>query len=106
MFRRMPNEPPVLIGPAIVHHHMRAIASEVYKLHPVRNKAALARWSCHSLRIGACVLLHVLGYSHIKIKWLLRWKSDCFMEYLRNLSVLADEQATALDLGAKMPNFF
>jgi hypothetical protein len=84
---------------------MRAAASAVYNLHPIKDKDTLALWSSHSLRVGACVILHVLGFTGPQIKFILRWKSDCFMEYLRNLGVLSMQQNAAMADIETMPNF-
>jgi hypothetical protein len=41
-----------------------------------------------------------------QIKWLLRWRSDAFMVYLRNLAVTANQQVLAFNkAGATMPQF-
>jgi hypothetical protein len=88
-----------------VERAMRQTASKVYKLDPIRDRDALQRWSCHSLRVGACVILHSLGFSETQIKFLLRWRSNAFMTYLRNLAVLAEKQTQALDAAGTMPNF-
>jgi hypothetical protein len=76
---------------------MRWLAAKVYKLDPVKHKDELQRWSCHSFRVGACVLLHEQGFTGEQIKFLLRWRSDAFMTYLRNSTILADQQVRALD---------
>ena len=39
------------------------------------------------------------------IKWLLRWLSDAFMAYLRNIAILATRHTRALDKAAAMPNY-
>ena len=83
---------------------MRGLAARCYHLDPVADKAALQRWSSHSLRVGACVLLHSMGFPPQDIKWLLRWLSDAFMAYLRNTAVLATRQHRALDAAASMPH--
>ena len=84
---------------------IRVIAAVTYNLSPRTNRTELMRWSAHSLRVGACVLLHAFGYSTTQIKWLLRWRSDAFMVYLRNISMLADAHHQTLDQAAAMPNF-
>ena len=89
-----------------ISEFMRAIASELYDLHPVKEAALLRKWSSHSLRIGACNILHAMGFSPLDIQWLLRWKSNAFMAYLRNLSGLATRQHVALDKAAEMPHLF
>jgi hypothetical protein len=84
---------------------MHEAACAVYNLHPIRDKATLKLWSSHSLRVGACVILHALGFSGPQIKFLLRWASDCFMEYLRNLGALSTLQNAAMADIETMPNF-
>jgi hypothetical protein len=70
---------------------------KVYKLHPIKQKAEIARWSCHSFRVGTCCLLHGQGFTGEQIMFILRWRSDTFMVYLRNNLNLARQQAHALD---------
>jgi hypothetical protein len=94
-----------LITSSDICTQMRKAAQEVYNLHPVKDKAVLQLWSAHSLRVGACVILHSVGFSAAQIKFLLRWKSDSFMEYLRNLGVLSRQQNQAIADAATMPNF-
>jgi hypothetical protein len=92
------TEPKVLlITDTKVATAMRWLASKVYKLDPIKKKAELMRWSCHSFRVGACNLLHSQGFTGEQIKFILRWNSDAFMTYLRNSLVLADQQTIALD---------
>lgn len=95
-----------LITASDIEDFMRPIAATVYGLHPTKDKAALQKWSAHSLRVGACVLLHVMGFSTLDIQWLLRWRSTAFMAYLRNLAGLADRQHQAVDRASAMPNLF
>jgi hypothetical protein len=40
-----------------------------------------------------------------KIKHRLRWRSDAFMKYLRNLAVDARSQNQAMDAAASIANF-
>jgi hypothetical protein len=44
-------------------------------------------------------------FSSTDIKFLLRWKSEAFMAYLRNLSFLSRRHADAIDRAAAIPNF-
>ena len=69
-----------------VEKSLRTIAAKVYS---ISSKSELQRYSCHSLRVGACVLLHSSGADALTIKFRLRWRSDSFMEYLRNTPKLA-----------------
>ena len=85
---------------------MRRVAAQVYHLHPGKHAKELQRWSTHSFRVGACILLHGMDFTPTQIKFLLRWKSDAFMVYLRNTAVLARQQHRAMDAAAAMPNFF
>ena len=84
---------------------MRAVAAKLYKLDPVKDRDALQRWSAHSLRVGACVILHSLGFTEAQIKFLLRWRSNAFMDYLRNVAILAQKQMQAIDQAGAMPHF-
>jgi hypothetical protein len=84
---------------------MRRLACEVYHLHPVQHVKELSKWSSHSLRVGACVALHSMGFSPLDIQWLLRWRSTAFMAYLRNAAILAVKQYQALDKYAEQPFF-
>ena len=95
-----------LITPGVVEDNMRLVAARVHDFDPVKDHADLMKWSCHSLRIGACVLLHSMGYNREQLMWLLRWQSDAFLAYLRNLAGLADRHSMALDKAAGMPAFF
>ena len=81
-----------------IETYMRHIACEVYGFH-------LQRFSAHSLRVGACVLLHASGFTPSQIQWLGRWKTDAFKVYLRNVASLADQHNQALDHATAMPNF-
>ena len=82
---------------------MRRAASHVYKI-DFTAPAVSDRWSSHSLRVGACVMLHSLNFSASQIKFLCRWKSDAFMAYLRNVAVLSQQQNQAVNLLDHMPN--
>jgi hypothetical protein len=86
-----------------IEHFMRRLAAQVYHLHPIRDAKDLGRWSSHSLRVGACVALHAMGFSPLDIQWILRWRSTAFMVYLRNVAILAIRQYQALDKAAELP---
>jgi hypothetical protein len=95
-----------LITSDLVERVMRDLAATVYHLDPVKDKEALQKWSCHSLRVGACVILHGMGFTSTQIQFMLRWKSNAFMMYLRNLAVLSQGQNAAFDEAAAMPHFY
>jgi hypothetical protein len=84
---------------------MRRVAARVYNLDPKKDAKHLHKWSAHSLRVGACVILHSLGMSPTQIKFLLRWRSDAFMVYLRNTAILANSQNALFNEADAMPNF-
>ena len=69
-----------------VQSSLRAIAKRIYTL---TDQTHINKYSCHSIRVGACVLLHSSGADTLTIKFRLRWRSDSFMEYLRNTPRLA-----------------
>ena len=93
-----------LITSEIIEAVMRNVVSLECGLDPVDDAEALQRWGSHSLRVGACVSLHAMGFSPLDIKWLLRWRSDAFMAYLRNIAILADRHNRALDRLDGMPH--
>jgi hypothetical protein len=86
-----------------VNFVFRLAATQVYTLDPSADKALLDRWSSHSLRVDACVILHAMGFTNTQIMWLLRWKSNVFMTYLRNVAVLAHNQNIAFSEVEAMP---
>jgi hypothetical protein len=65
-----------------INHTHRDAAHTVYN---ITDTDELARFSSHSFRVGATAALHAAGISQMDIKYALRWKSDTFYTYLRNL---------------------
>ena len=76
---------PKLITTKVIEEHLRHLASVVYNLDPKNptHEEILKKWTSHSYRIGATVILHELGYDFVTIQFLLRWRSDSFKDYLR-----------------------
>ena len=75
-----------------------------------KNKAQLALLlSSHSLRAGACSTTlyscNSQGFTEMEIKYLLRWKSNTFMTYLRNLAVTSRRHNIAMNDANEIPNF-
>ena len=93
-----------LITATDIEFFIRRLAVEVYHLHPVRDIEHIRRWGTHSLRVGACVALHAMGFSALDIQWILRWRSLAFMTYLRNVALLANRQVRALDRALALPH--
>ena len=73
--------------------YLRACAARVYSY---IDKADLEKYTLHSIRVGACVLLYELNKSAAFIKDRLRWRSDSFMDYLRDTPRIAALHAACL----------
>ncbi len=65
---------------------MQFLAKTVYN---ITDPDDLARFTCDSIKVGACVLLHETGKTPDFIKARLRWYSDAYQMYLRNTPKLA-----------------
>ena len=72
---------------------LQEAASKVYN---IKCKKELARFTSHSIRVGACVFLHSQNISAEDIKFRLRWRSDSFRMYLRNIIQLAERHRDAI----------
>ena len=92
-----------LVNSTDIETFMRRLAMAVHKLHPDHDAEEIRRWSSHSLRVGACVTLHAMGFSPLDIQWILRWRSMAFMVYLRNVALLARRHVQALNKAAAHP---
>ena len=73
--------------------HFRAAARAA---RPSISKDDEQRYSAHSLRVWACVLLDEAGKSPDYIKKHLRWMGDSFRMYLRDTHVIQDQHREAL----------
>ena len=93
------------ITTADIEQVIRRAAATLYNLDPAKHRAQLALWSSHSLRVGACTILYSQGFSKMEIKYLLRWKSNAFMTYLRNLAVTSRRHTIAMNETSAVPNF-
>lgn len=85
-----------LINAQQIETNMREVAIAVLNLDPVKDAEGIKKFSAHSLRVGACQALYARGFSAYEIKHLLRWRSDAFMQYLRDIAWVARRQADAL----------
>lgn len=92
VFRR--KRQTVLLSSTSITACLRDLAKSVYN---ITDKAELKRYSCHSIRVGACVQLHVAGMTTDFIKKALRWRSDAFQMYLRNVGALAAQRNKAIN---------
>ena len=100
-----PDCPVLNITTDDVERSLRAAASKLFGLDPVLNRKELQLWSSHSFRVGACTTLYSNGFNEMEIKFLLRWKSNAFMTYLRNLAVTSRHHNAAMNDISVMPNF-
>jgi hypothetical protein len=91
----------------IIEEIMRDVAANVCNINPLTaaGRKRLQRWSSHSIRVGACVILYACGFTPTHIQFMLRWKSMAFMVCLRNLTFLCAQQNISIDRVADMPNF-
>ena len=77
--------------------HIKSLLQEAAReVHHIKDKDDLAKFSAHSIRVGACVLLHAQNISTEDIKFRLRWRSDSFRMYLRNIVQLAERHKNAI----------
>ena len=68
----------------------------VKSIHPKMSKAKLSRYSAHSLRVWACVLLDKAGMSPEFIVACLCWMGNSFRMYLRNTGIIQDKHRDIL----------
>jgi hypothetical protein len=61
---------------------LQSAAKTVYN---ITIQEELSRFTSHSIRVGACITLHMAAIDPLDIKHALRWKSDSFLTYLQNL---------------------
>ena len=83
---REPNGKICLIDNTHVEKFLQYLAKIVYD---IVDPAELRKFTCHSIRVGACVVLHENNCSGPFIKLRLRWRSEAFLVYLRNTIKLA-----------------
>lgn len=62
---------------------LEAMAKKAYNV--VNLKDAGLRYTGHSFRVGAAVQMHCNGATEVEIKQRLRWASDVYQLYLRNM---------------------
>ena len=72
---------------------LREAASEVYN---ITDPKELKKFTAHSSRVGACVILHAAGKDPEYIKYRLRWRSDSWKVYMCNVTALAVQHLQVL----------
>ena len=72
--------------------HIKSLLQEAAGIeYNIKCKKELSAFTSHSVRVGACVLLHAQNTSAEDIKFRLRWRYDTFRTYLRNILPLAED---------------
>lgn len=82
-----------LIAVCAIQEQLQALAATVYKLKAAKD---MRRYSAHSLRVGTCIQLHMVGKIDRFIQHTLCWKSAVFHVYLRNVAALAIQHNEAM----------
>ena len=67
------------------------------QVYNINKQNELVRFTTHSLRVGACVLLHEACQTPDFIKARLRWRSDAYLMYLHNTPKLANLHNAAIN---------
>ena len=81
---------------------MQDLAKTVYN---ITAKAELKKWSCHSLRVGACCILWAKGHSGEFIQRALRWKGETWKDYVRDLLVQSNQHNATMNDVWNLPTF-
>ena len=84
----------------VVKTLLRELAIKTYNL---TNIDEIQKFSSHSLRVGACCLLFACGYPPEFIQRVLRWKSDAWKDYVRDLIVAAIKHNLAMPQADTIP---
>ena len=74
--------------------HLRWAGTQVFELVEAED---IDRYSTHSIRVGACCTLYAAGCTVEQIQHALRWRSDAFKDYLRNLPFEASKTRDAVN---------
>lgn len=78
-----------------------ALQQVAKKAHPDMPKEEVKKYTCHSFRVWACVLLSEAGKSPDFIKDRLRWMGDSYRTYLRDTAVINQQHNDALAPASK-----
>lgn len=81
---------------------MRTLARDLYAL---TTTAESNKWSCHSLRVGACCILWAMGYPAEFIQHALRWRSEAWKDYIRDLLIHSSQHNKAISDASLLPAF-
>ena len=73
------------------------IRKAVKKVYPKMSKETLLKYSCHSIRVWACVCLDEVGKPPDFIKNRLRWMGESYRVYLRETKKINEQHKDALN---------
>jgi hypothetical protein len=76
------------------------LCQAVKKVQPSTSAENLKKYSAHSLRVWACVLLDMAGLSPSFIQKCLHWLGHSFKMYLRDMKAIRDKHLAALQLAS------
>ena len=96
VYRNKKSELTYITG-STVSSYFRQVAK---RAHPSMNDAEIKRFSAHSLRVTAAVLLHEHGCDGDYIKIQLRWLGDSYRVYLRSTQAILRRHTAALSKSA------
>ena len=85
-----------------VSAQMRDLARTVYD---ISSAAGLKKFTSHSLRVGACCILWAKGLSGEFIQRALRWRSESWKDYIRDLTVQSEQHNDAMNDTWELPAF-
>jgi hypothetical protein len=91
-----PKGQPQYIGDNQVNKYLQKAAKAVYN---ITDADELARWTCHSIRVGACVTLFNQHKDESYIMFQLRWRSNSWKAYIRDSPHLSDTHIAAFNAG-------
>ena len=77
------------------------IRKAVKKVYPKMSKETLLKYSCHSIRVWACVCLDEVGKPPDFIKNRLRWMGESYRVYLRETNKINEQHKDALNASLK-----
>lgn len=77
-------------------HIEKSLKTAARIVHKIKDKKKLSKYSSHSWRVMACVILYAANQSTEFIKSRLRWKSESFKMYLRHVPILGYQHNAAI----------
>jgi len=91
----------------LVNQELQYLAMKTFNLDPndPEDLAQIKLYTTHSLRVGATVILHAHGCSAEDIKRIIRWESNAYLIYLRDMPFLSKKQNAAVANADDFPNF-